>query len=167
MKLFLPTSGTSLKSYWMLWKYFVLEPFFSLQNLVEISLWLEKLFLKKLVNACTHKSRHNYTEPVSLGKQVPSCFAETSLELQVLRSEYKPVRTMLTVLWNTLDPKCEGRLWSMSTIKKQTECPALRQQPWQSSLTYLKVGCPETEVFNFHNNFWNAMAKNKMNLTWF
>lgn len=151
----------------MLWKYFVLEPFFVLKNLVEISRWLEKLFLKKLVNACTDKSWHNYTESVSLGKQVPSCFAETSLELRVLRSQYKPVRTVLTLLWSTLDPKCAGRLRSMSTIKRQTECPALRQQPWQSSPTHLKVGCPETQVFNFHNHFWNAIAKNKMNLTWF
>lgn len=146
----------------MLWKYLVLEPFFFVTNLVEISLWLENLFLKKLLKACRHKLQHNYTEPVSLDKQVPSCFAETSLELQVLWSQYKPVRTVLILLWNTLDPKCAGRLWSMSTIKMQTECPALRQHSWQSSLTHLKVGSQNKKFLTFTTTFETLWPKIKL-----
>lgn len=111
------------------------------------------------VDKCLHTQ-----EPVSLGKQVPSCFAETSLELQMLRSQYKSVRAVLILLWNTLDPKCAGKLWS--TNKRQTKCPAMRQHLWQSSPTHLKVGCPETEVLNFHNHFWNAMDKKKKKRTY-
>lgn len=46
-----------------------------------------------------HTNQHNYTQLISLSKQVQNCFAETSLELQALRSQYKSVRTMLIALW--------------------------------------------------------------------
>lgn len=82
-----------------------METFTFLTNSVEIGLWLEKLFLKKLVNAGTHKSQHSYTGLVSLGKQVQNGSAETSLELQVLRSQQKSVRTMLIALQKYTLPK--------------------------------------------------------------